>query len=440
MLCRNKPATSIASPISPWKLQSLLIYSLLLLTIIQPTRASIADYLQETGLIDWNDLPASLYDLFFRRRRLPCAIKFLIMQYTSNDPLRYSDKYRSDSVMILSESGQYVGPEDITEYLGFVYEDTSPFVQEGPVHQEQRLRIIGYDATTGQCELHRYAVSAYALNPELTGHATKASIALLNSLFLDDRDMYLTRVNIYYPKSFLHWYFGEQFNTEPVKDFVCSEVLAGSCAGRIGGVEGDAFGDDLATCHARLDALPAATGDAYVDGDSLGCRVLHAAFARSNPDGHCAHVSLDTTDPDRNGQVKCSRSAGVEPSDLFDEETLEEFDVWVRVRTKMAVFCSVGISRTRSYPQTRLLLPFFTTGTRNRSDVWIQSDRFHALSRNYLEIEYCETITVSTSVEEALLSRSVKYSGRIYLWVKPSLFPRCILVSQVQCLFSRPKV
>lgn len=280
----------------------------------------VTDFLEDTGLVDFNDITGSAFNLVAGQRRLMCAAKFLIMEQTTTDPLRFSDKYRDDSVMILSESGDYVGMEDIVEYLGFVYEDTSPFVNVGPVPQVERRIVVGYDRETNQCILHRYNIAAYALNPDLTVQNTVASIALLNALFLDYDEMYLTRIHIFYPKTFLNWYFGEQFNTEPVKNFVCQDVLVERCGA-----------PSFAQCRNQLDALPAATGDAYVDGNSLGCRVLHSAFAIQNPEGHCPHVTLDTTDVDSDGDAKCSVSAGVTPLDLFEAETIADFNLWVAV-------------------------------------------------------------------------------------------------------------
>ena len=61
-----------------------------------------------------------------------------------------------------------------------------------------------------------------------------------------------------------------------------------------------------------------------IDGNSAGCRILHATLAALNPKMHCAHLSLvPMADP--LGRVKCSRSSRINATDLFDEADMENF-------------------------------------------------------------------------------------------------------------------
>lgn len=282
---------------------------------------SLLEQILDSGLFDFSNPAAflrSLADLFVGKQRLLCTIRVLGMLRSTDDPIFFTDKYRDDSVMTLSEAGNYIGAEAITEYVGFGRED-SPFVQEGPIEQAELFRVVGLNSA-GQCEFHRYSISAYTLDPSLTERDTTVSIALLNAIFLDFDESYLSRVNIYYPKPFLRWYFGEQFNTEAIRNFICSDVLRDACGIPFQG-----------SCRATLDTIPFATGDAYVDGNSLGCRILHAAFAISNPEGHCAHVTLDPFDVDRLGGLRCSTSSRITPLDLFAAETIADWEEWVGV-------------------------------------------------------------------------------------------------------------
>merc|ERR1711862_399390 len=61
----------------------------------------------------------------------------------------------------------------------------------------------------------------------------------------------------------------------------------------------------------------------FIDGNSKGCRALHAYFATTNKD-HCPHVSFEA-EVDVNGFVKCDKSKKVMPSDLFTPAQLGMF-------------------------------------------------------------------------------------------------------------------
>ena len=80
-------------------------------------------------------------------------------------------------------------------------------------------------------------------------------------------------------------------------------------------------------CVQDLAALPAVEepGKKF-DGLSQGCRGLHAVFAETNPENHCAHISFTPVE-DPKGRIKCqdSSSEGVQPEDLFDEGDLNRF-------------------------------------------------------------------------------------------------------------------
>lgn len=67
----------------------------------------------------------------------------------------------------------------------------------------------------------------------------------------------------------------------------------------------------------------------YIDGNSQGCRYLHAVFALKNP-FHCAHVSLiPAVDPD--GDYICHWSAELSPEEMFTQTEVDGlFDLSVR--------------------------------------------------------------------------------------------------------------
>lgn len=79
----------------------------------------------------------------------------------------------------------------------------------------------------------------------------------------------------------------------------------------------------------------------YADGNSQACRLYHAVLSRlDRPELHCPHTSLNTTDADPDGKVKCSVSENVQPSDLFAPSDFEKY----------ATFCvKVGIDPDLGY-------------------------------------------------------------------------------------------
>lgn len=79
-------------------------------------------------------------------------------------------------------------------------------------------------------------------------------------------------------------------------------------------------------CLTKYRALPQVDeigGSTFIDGDTKGCRVLHSAFAATNPK-HCPHVSFEAEE-DAKGLVKCSTGGGMYPTNLFSNATIAKF-------------------------------------------------------------------------------------------------------------------
>lgn len=82
-------------------------------------------------------------------------------------------------------------------------------------------------------------------------------------------------------------------------------------------------------CTERMDGLlPGSTvsdvGLTTVDGNSTGCRHLHAALAAVRPETHCPHLSLIPME-DLDGKVKCNESANYDLRDFFSTEDFTLF-------------------------------------------------------------------------------------------------------------------
>lgn len=80
-------------------------------------------------------------------------------------------------------------------------------------------------------------------------------------------------------------------------------------------------GFDVAGCQGELAVLPTFSEGVYFDGNSMGCRALHAVLAETNPSKHCAHISFEPME-DPLGRIKCQESELTDPMDLFDEDDM----------------------------------------------------------------------------------------------------------------------
>ena len=104
------------------------------------------------------------------------------------------------------------------------------------------------------------------------------------------------------------------FKTEETRNFICD--VSEACKETNVGISKE-------ECLEQLDQLPLVTNGSYIDGNTIGCRARHAAFAEDNPD-HCPHISFEPQ-ADSNGKMKCQESDNINPLDLFDEVDLEDF-------------------------------------------------------------------------------------------------------------------
>ncbi len=84
-------------------------------------------------------------------------------------------------------------------------------------------------------------------------------------------------------------------------------------------------GDDPIPCIDKLLGLKQQNLTGLLDGNTFGCRLLHASLATENSD-HCPHISF-LPEEDKNGNIKCQESKGVAASDLFTEFELDVIEI-----------------------------------------------------------------------------------------------------------------
>ena len=244
-----------------------------------------------------------------------CLVGAQNLAFDFEDFERYPIFFREESTMTLAQAGVYKGPKNIEEYTRFPY-PSSPYlatrVLSGP--SINALKAIEGDV----CIFSSFSIARYTGDEMMALKGPPSDAPVLVHYYYDPSENYIKKINVYYEVGFLDFYFDKFLNTPQTRDFVCN-VMDNVC-----GFDKDTASGD---CPERLEALPTLTNSSYVDGNSQGCRALHAVFADTNPTNHCPHLSFDPT-PDPFGNVKCQKSKIMDPLDMFDQDAIAEFQVF----------------------------------------------------------------------------------------------------------------
>lgn len=177
------------------------------------------------------------------------------------------------------------------------------------------------DPDTGECVMTIVVTSAAKYSSLVKVNTATTRSALLKLYFEPSsfNTIDISKVYVYYEEPYLEEFTGVITNTDQTRDFICT-TMRDNCA--------DIWElNDLSSideCTTKLQALPATEDNADFSGNTQGCRVLHAAFAATNP-MHCPHISFLPVEDD-NGKIKCQESAYRPVEEMFDEDDLEVFD------------------------------------------------------------------------------------------------------------------
>lgn len=259
--------------------------------------------------------------------RLRCSLAMLQMGFDITQFDRYHEFFNDDSVMQLAQTGEYHGADDIKEYVKFALAMYTPYAVDIDPPIDPQLTVIGINRTSGQCEYLAIYDNKYTFEAETAnGTLPKIRVVSMVKLFLDVRKRVITRGNAYYTPDYLRVIFGVGLNSPNTRKFVCKQVIEGPCKDILSATNG------TVECENKLNALPAVDGSLYrVDGNTQGCRALHAVFAQTNPTLHCAHLSFEPMQ-DPKGRNKCQKSGTALPADLFSVNDFKAFDTFASAR------------------------------------------------------------------------------------------------------------
>jgi len=257
---------------------------------------------------------------FFGRPLFPiiqCGLAYVFLGFDILDFDTYAKVFRDDSVAQVAQSGSYQGASNIEEYIRFASAETSAYLTRDQEEQTTRSKILGFNSDTKQCEFLAVNTFDFFFDPTTTKAGTPSFTHLnMVRVYLDYKERYITRLNVYYHHEFLGLLFGDILSSENTRRYLCEDVIGGACSDIVN------VTDD---CEGNLALLSGVEGPlSYFDGDTQGCRALHSVFAATNPVNHCPHVSFDPME-DPQGRIKCQTSQGVLPSELFTEQDFAEY-------------------------------------------------------------------------------------------------------------------
>lgn len=254
-------------------------------------------------------------------RRMPtydeCREALRRLNFNVLDYKRYPHFFRNDSFIHLAQAGIYKSPTDIEEYVLFADPQGSPYLDGNYVQTKPRCKKNKLLKPTeeGLCQLGVYSMTEYNLNPTMANGTLRTLVSSL--VFVDPVDNKVPAWHVYFPRSFLENFF-TMLATPQVRSYICDTLEKCPDAWKKSGLDTMPRG----TCEDRLAVLPVAETDMlYIDGNSFGCRLLHAVFATKNSK-HCPHISLEPM-MDVKGKTKCSISAGTQLNALFGQEFLD---------------------------------------------------------------------------------------------------------------------
>jgi len=243
---------------------------------------------------------------------------FLGLQFDIFKFDEYDTYFDATSSITLAQTGTYVGPSNMEEYVRFS-SDSSPYVAMRRNYATDVV-VTGFDPVTGICKFSIYSISGADLNPEFTSGDT-VNFGAIVTLYYSIPKSKVGTIYVFYSTAFLEGFFS-RLRTDETDDFICDTLLSPTCLNALG--DNAEVGLTKQDCKRRLSETPLTEGEElFVDGNTYGCRALHTVFAAVNPT-HCAHIAFAPTE-DYNGKIKCQVSDGLSPSELFTQAEIDRF-------------------------------------------------------------------------------------------------------------------
>lgn len=280
-----------------------------------------------------------------------CFYSLAASGFEPGNPATFDNVFTDESVEILAQTGAYYGADGIKEYLSFLHTEDgfvtnynrigNPLVMDFTGSTEEQCMAtvaernhlyINPDLTIDNQEMCADIVAGFVYSYTLTGNPAKPII--------------IQQINTYFPDAVVSGVFPFFTRSPAALEFIC-DTIVNTCDDTASSRRALKKGKDkktsknktskktkdtpkpteIETCVRKLKKLPGFDSGAltYIDGNSIGCRVLHSVYARANP-MHCPHITFEG-EADLNGKIKCEKSKQTSLTDLFTPKQLGLFDV-----------------------------------------------------------------------------------------------------------------
>lgn len=243
--------------------------------------------------------------------RVGCFARFALFRFDITNYDKYATKYfRDDSAMSLWQTGRYVGAEAIEEYVKFV----TPLNPLWSSNQQldSKVKFAGFDRKANQCKFLVFYHYNYVVDESSGRSGIDYTVTNMVKLYFNPRKRYIPKIDVYYTDDYVNVLFGFLFDTEEMRAFICNVYEGDTCSGIL---------EPPDDCMAQLSSLDKTSADGRVDGNTIGCRMLHSVLAETR-DIHCPHISFEPME-DFQGEIKCQTEGTVTALDLFDQADID---------------------------------------------------------------------------------------------------------------------
>jgi hypothetical protein len=230
----------------------------------------------------------------------------------------YSQWFDDESILSLSMTGFYQGPASIAEYVNFVNYFPNYY---RPVEGQ----TIPFSVDGNKCTFLSGIVNSLIT---ATNESADAVVGLrLQFTITDDQNIAnpqsitMNRVELNYPSGFMEYLFGTLLRTQAMAEEICT-IQRTHCFDQFK-LENCYDPVSIDECVNDVLSLPGVEDGGFIDGKSMGCRVLHQSFVPVNA-AHCPHISF-IPKYDENCFLKCQESKKKFAEDFFLEEELQFF-------------------------------------------------------------------------------------------------------------------
>jgi len=295
-----------------------------------------------------------LFAVFWRP--VSCALKFQAMSINATEYENLAKLLSNESVLTYPYAGTYVGLDNIFEYVQFG-QMTSPYLKNLIV-LEQVPTWLEYNWKERTCTFAVNFVSEFETDNDNSIHS-KFRVGTMTKVKFNAIHKKVETFDLHYSSDFLKYYVEEVLSSYRTKQFIC-DTLSQNCSD----IHKINESPTREVCIENLRKLPTLTNGSYIDGLSLGCRVIHSQFARNNPK-HCPHISFIPVKDDF-GDIKCQVSKKLNLNDYFSEK---DFNLFYKLLESKEIDPKVGYKIVCS-DSLEWILP----GTETSGCSWVAED------------------------------------------------------------------